>query len=274
MSKRVKISKYKSRPSSESGQAMIEYTLMLIISVLLVLMVATKIFKPLQGFVKNYMGDYIACILETGELPAMGGDSTFASDEGCNHTFEPGTLAAGRPYKGSGASNTANSANKETSSSGHNSGGGGGGSGGGGSSHMLRDHGTPMADVSAKNSKVTEMSVAGGGGSGFFTASNGSVVARPKKESSVFLTGLTDDEKKKIEKKQNEGSTRVIASEGVGTVSKKSIVKPPEPKTQDMADDQPMTIGNFIRILFIICIVLAIVIFIGGQALQMSKSSD
>lgn len=270
----MKFSNSKSGPSSQSGQAMIEYTLMLIISVGLVLMVMYKIFQPLQGFVKNYMGDYIGCILETGELPAMGGESTFADDEGCNHTFEPGTLKAGRPYKAAGAAGAGKEGNKEGKGSNSGGGSGGGGAYSGPANRGFGNRGTPSADTQVANAKVTEIAVNGGTSSGFFSGKSGGWTGQPKKETSVFLSGLSEEEKKKIEKKKTEGTARVISSEGVATVAKKSIVKPPEPKVVDMAEDEPMTFGNFIRILFIVCIVLAIVIFIGGQVLQMSKNSD
>jgi len=93
MAIRVKKSKPQSGYSSgnaelsllnNSGQAIIEYVLMLIISVSLILTLVTQIFKPMEKYMQAFMGDYVQCLLETGALPSFGGDSVpNAQDMGC-----------------------------------------------------------------------------------------------------------------------------------------------------------------------------------------------
>src|SRR6516165_1280679 len=54
-----------------SGQAVIEYLLVVTVTVIIIAALAEKMFKPMDQFVQSIMGDYIACLLETGELPIL-----------------------------------------------------------------------------------------------------------------------------------------------------------------------------------------------------------
>lgn len=284
----VKFRSHNSRPGQE-GQAAIEYVLMLVISVALVTMLAYQIFKPMQNFVKSYMGDYIACLLETGELPSLAGDSTVAKDEGCNARFEGATLAGGRPSKGgsggggsssssqgsSGKGKTSSRSNDDSGSEG-GSGGSGGGASGSGRGIVTRGA-TRGADPSGKNAKVTETIVdaTAGSSNSFFRSSSSTVTGAARKERSLALSSLTVEEREKIEKqRQPTGGSRVLSSEGPAIPPKKSLLKVPEPKPPAVESDAEFTLGNFLRILFIIAMVIAIVLFFGGQILQMSKNSD
>lgn len=51
------------------GQAVVEYILMLVVTLTLVIGVATKLIPQLRDFMQNYAGAYVVCLLETGELP-------------------------------------------------------------------------------------------------------------------------------------------------------------------------------------------------------------
>jgi hypothetical protein len=57
--------------TAKSGQAMIEYVLLLVVSVSLVLM-AKGLFTGMGKFMDGYMGKYVRCLMEHGELPAFG----------------------------------------------------------------------------------------------------------------------------------------------------------------------------------------------------------
>lgn len=48
---------------------MVEYILLIIVSITLVIGVATKLITPLRNFMQNYAGAYVECLLETGDLP-------------------------------------------------------------------------------------------------------------------------------------------------------------------------------------------------------------
>ncbi|WP_291516141.1 hypothetical protein [Bdellovibrio sp. ArHS] len=287
----MKKSQFTSRLGNNQGQAVIEYVLMLVITVSLILMLANQIFKPFGQFVDNYMGKYVACLLEYGELPSLGSDTPSVVDEDseCDKKFQPGTLSGGRPPNGNGSdgSSGSNSANKN-SSSGSSSDGSSGGSGGtyagsasrrGGSSYMGRGRRPSSGVETGGNSaqaggKVVEIALDNGGNGGFFRSSNGGrYIAPQRKRMSVGISGLTETERKKLEKKADGTGGRIVTGESFNPPPKKTLVKKPEVKTA-VQEEAPMTIGNFIRYLFIAALVIALVIFIGGQALQMSKSDS
>ena len=122
---------------------------------------------------------------------------------------------------------------------------------------------------------MIEIALDGNGAGGFFKGSTGGGYTPPaRKVRAVGITGLSEDEKKKLAKKADGGNKVIKLSDGRMPASKKSLVKKPEAKAAIEADDEPMTIGNFIRFLFIAALVIALLLFIGGQALQMSKSFE
>jgi hypothetical protein len=272
---------------------MIEYVLMLIITISLIVALASQIFKPLEKFMQAFMGDYVKCLLETGALPSFGGEGVpNAQEMGCtmakfNDIAGSGSSKNGKGGGGSSSSGGSDSeigSGKSSSSSGGDSEGSSssrssyaGSASRGGSSVMRPSHrGSTGVESAASNGKVVEIALESGAGNGFFkTRSNGRFTeARPKKTMALGISGLTEADKKKIERKREKSTSRTIASGEFGAPIKKLAVKKPEIKAQTIEDSEPMTIGNFIRYLFIAALVIALVIFIGGQALSMSSGGD
>ena len=77
----------------QSGQAVIEYLLILLIIVGIVIGLMTQFHGAFRDYVDNYFGEYLACLLETGELPSLGGNTPGV----CNTSFQPFTFSSGRP---------------------------------------------------------------------------------------------------------------------------------------------------------------------------------
>jgi Flp pilus assembly pilin Flp len=59
------------RQSDQSGQAMIEYILVVIIAVTM-LFLAKGIFSNMNNYISGYVGGYFKCLMIQGELPAIG----------------------------------------------------------------------------------------------------------------------------------------------------------------------------------------------------------
>jgi hypothetical protein len=271
------------RLSRNSGQALIEYVLILIITVSLILALIAQVFKPMQTFVQSYMGDYVQCLLETGELPSFGYADAAIKDEGCakkfgaaswNNNATPGTGAGGS----GGKSTTSPTPASDTSSSSSSS---SGSSYAGSSSRNGRSYFSPPRSAprgvgnGGSNSKVIEIALDGGGAGGFFKGSTGGGYSAPaRKVRALGRAGFSEDEKKKLAKKADGGSKVLKLSDGRMPASKKTAVKKPAAKAEFVSDEEPMTLGNFIRFLFIAALVIALLLFIGGQALQMSKSFE
>lgn len=289
---RVKKSQFTSGLPNNRGQAVIEYTLILVITVAIVIGLTSQIIKPMQAFLDNYMGKYVQCLLEMGELPAIGGEDTAVADEGCNARFQPGTLAGGRPPRGNagGGGGSSSDRDKGGSKNGANGDGGSGGGGGsssgstyagsasrGGSRFMNRNR-RPSSGVEsggAAQGRVVEIALDGGGSGSFFRGSNGANYGSGgMKKRSVAISGMTDMERKRLEKAANgEGRATMVTGESIKPPVKKLAVKPP-PVQNFEREEEPFTIGNFIRIIFIAAIIIALVLLVGGQALQMSKSFE
>ncbi|WP_413582980.1 hypothetical protein [Bdellovibrio sp. HCB288] len=281
----MKRSKYSAGLKSNRGQAVIEYVLILVITVSLILMLISQIFKPFQAFVQSFTGDYLACLLETGELPKLGQES----DMECKFSFQnvSGEFKNNPSSANSNSSNSESSskdAEKSKSSSSSSSGSSGGSTYAGsqsrnrGSNYISRSR-TPSSGIDGsgqQSGKVVEIALEGGGAGGYFQSNNGGYsVQVGRRVASVPITGLTDDERKKLEKKANAGSkTTAVQSDGFAPQKKKIAVKKPEPKIDLPKEEEAVTFGNFIRWLFIAALIIALVIFLGGQALQFSKSGE
>jgi hypothetical protein len=267
---------------------MVEYVLMLVVSVAMVTAVAYQIFRPMQTFLKDYMGTYVSCLLETGELPSLGNETTqqILSDEGCNAKFQSATVAHGRPpisgSSSSSAQGQANNKNSESNSS--SSGAGGSGSGSGGSaSNRPPDNGRNLLTrpknrsgtdgAAASNGKTTEIPI-DPASSKFYnrrTTSDYNNVD-PSKRFAIGGSIYSDEEKKK-KLRDESGSASIRIPEGIGPGPKKTVIKKQERQVA-AAEDEPMTFGNFFRFLLIAAIVIAIIVVLGSQALKIAKSQE
>lgn len=277
---------FESRKSSRqaiSGQATVEYVLTLIVTITLLLMVTAQIFRPLQTFLKDYMGTYVECLLETGELPALGGETAgVLADEGCRAVFSDGKYAGGGAG-GSGADGAGSEAGRGRSGQAGSE--EGGGSGGGGSSSASssgagrrgflngpRVRGS--ADGAAnKNPKIVEISLGATQAAGFAKRSNSSAYggrygqgARP-----VITYGVTEEQRKKLSKEANT-SNRTIAGEIMTPPKPKRInVKPPEKAQMKDMEAPAWSFGDYIRYFLIAAIIIVLGLLIGGQALRLAK---
>lgn len=121
-----KLQSFNNSQNSEKGQAVIEYMLVLIITITM-LYSLKGVFKSLDDFMYSYMGAYVSCLMEYGELPARGVEAAeLKQNQGggnsggkvCNSKFDGFTLADGIREKGTGGSSSSgSSSNKKGSQS-------------------------------------------------------------------------------------------------------------------------------------------------------------
>jgi hypothetical protein len=279
--------------SGEKGQAVIEYILLVVVSVILVVGVTVAFFKPLQNFVAQLNDTYIKCLLETGELPKVGTQSTGLCDDEMpkfqGKNFD-GTLANTSDGSGKNGDGSQNAENKASSTGGGDSGDGSGGksrnagqldSGYNRKSSLIRNgmqaNGSARGDMSS-NGKTTEIPVDEfNAGEGFMNVQGGNgyiSVARQKKKR-IDLSGLMEYDRKQAEREAEKVRTIAMESESfTQTKNKKITVKPPPEKTVDANTDVDTDYSSYFKIFFIIIIILFIIILMGGQALQMTNNSD
>ena len=84
--------------SCTRAQASIEYVLLLIIVVTVILSVVYRFNSSFSNFAQNYFGNYLICLLEAGELPGLGG-TVAEGISVCDEEFQAFTLLGGRPPK-------------------------------------------------------------------------------------------------------------------------------------------------------------------------------
>lgn len=319
------------RLSNRGGQAMVEYVLMLVVIVSLILG-ARKAFGVLNGFMDRYIGDYIVCLMEYGELPSLGVENTElkkhreagGSGKVCdanfeNFTFEKGVPAvAGTGSGGRSGSSGSSSGNSSSAggSSGSRSGGGGGStaknndsdkdsasdsSSSGGSSSRSGNR-RSRASSPYDNGQITRSASGYGSGDASSESSNRRYLEDKSDEESrrkrrarasvrQFYNGtlsersryraITGSQAAEVEK--NLRPIRKPTASATGSVNAeqaymltptKKIFTPPEKKPVILREEDGagFKFGHIIRWLIIAGIVLAIIVFFGGQILNYSKS--
>lgn len=282
--------------SNESGQAFVEYILIIAVVLLIVLGAAYQFNSSFKVFVTNYFGNYTACLLETGELPGLfsagngGGqcDAEFkqfnANDGAPLVTAGGGGPGGGTPPGGGGAganetSRTERNRNeqrqgaKNSRSEGEGSAAAGGGGGGFGS----------INKVGNQKSKATRRVVGSLADGNTYT---GSTDPSSKKGRFVAQLSTTDSRGQKMTLDRrfvaDDGSgndrepplkTDVPSDESTQVRSKKlkfELRKPAAKK--DDSDEEGFSIQGLLRLLLIAAIAIALFVVISGQAASISKS--
>jgi len=274
---------------NQSGQGITEYILLLVVIVAIVFGSVYQLNTAFEKWANSYFGDYLSCLLETGELPTIGGAP---GDSGiCNQLFEPFDLANGRRFKagaGGGTDGDGDGTGEDDSGrdKGSHGGSGGGvretargsGSGSGGGSSFSRYGAMNGSARGAQNISSTQKakekytgSTASSMPAGVGYSQTNSKNGRPEY---IAITGrrIVDiDDKGKA---QNTSSGSVRRDPGSLKSEKRIQVMRKEISKDHQMDDEPMTFGGFLRFLLIAAIIIALVMFLGGQALQISKGSE
>jgi len=290
--------------SSQSGQALVEYVLLLVVSISIIIGLKNA-FQSAGEFVRGYVGAYTQCLMEYGELPSLGLDepdiTRHKSDAvGCNHKFKGFTLAEGRPPIGGtgGATQSKSAANSNEKQSQKSSSdnrqsrnaadGGNSSSSGGGSSRSnspyssgeIRRNGSGIvADGAKAVSKVKEIEEQVEDGPQRRTPGTETRTVYRVREKYRALTGkMAEDFEKKQNKtaKREPGRLSVVkaSDEGYRPGPRTGFINPPERKVAAVEEekDSGWGLGNLVKWIMIIGIIIALVVFFGGQIMNYSNS--
>ncbi len=280
--------KNKSRPylilvsGNQGGQAIIEYVLALTLAAILIVSLAAFIFKPFGTFVKDSLGTYTKCLLETGEVPRLGGPTNIKEETDCFAQFQAGQ----KPANGSGGSGSNRDPSNpqktaQTNVNGDRAGEGEGGGGSGSPSRSGSGRGFSgvrgqTGDNSAGSGKVTQIPARDlPASAGTFKTSGESVwEAKGKNTRKVVLdsSSLTAAQKEEIAKRDLSKKIRSVESNEKLKQAKKVAVKPPpERKIAEVESDDGFALGKIIRVIFIILIILVLLVVLGGQGFKLFK---
>jgi len=267
---------------SQKGQALVEYVLILTVVVALILGLMTQFYRPFGQWLDNYMGAYLECLLDVGELPSLGG----ATSGECNAQFRAFSVAGGRsPIAGktSGKDDGEDSAKNRGASP---------GSGEGGNS-ASSSAGSGRSDSASRGFAIGGRGGADGAGAG---SANANQLGEKLPESQVFrlrssspnvgpfatssssrgIAGTLLIERAKVKKEDDKAFSAAAIDEGetVNGKAKKLVIKPSERKVASEEPDKPWSFSEYIKFMLIILIIVALVLFLGGQILQITKSMD
>jgi hypothetical protein len=282
------------RRSKQGGQALIEYVLILLIVVAVILGGLTQVNKGFRDWLGSYFGDYWTCLIESGELPNVGGapsavDATGESQGQCNALYQnfsvqngvppaPGPGGGGGPAasQGSGNENTTGTlgGTQPGSSSGNSDSGSAARAAAArasseGRANRIRANGRPSGSIEGESK---------GTGGGTLTKIDGGAtnenVVRIRAPQDGYLarngTGNSDDDK-------ISDRTLVAASKDKGKSSNPNhLMKVERRKTSSVSTDESLDFGfgDFLRYLIIAIMIALLLIVIGGQLLQVSKSAE
>lgn len=276
--------------AGEKGQALVEYMLMLVVAVILIVGLTITFFVPLRNFVADLNNTYIRCLLETGELPRVGTDSSASCDAEVPK-FQLGSASGGGAPGSKGGGNKQNTENQkgESSSSDGSSGteagksadNNGGASGGLSNrrSSMIRNGMRTRGNARGESGgdKTTNIPIDDfNAGEGFVSTNAAGRLSKAKqKTKQIDLSGLTEYDRKKIERAvEKNRSIAVDSEEFTQKRNRKLLVKPPPEKKLEQDLNVQTDFGGYFKIFFFIVIILFIIILMGSQAMQMTNSSD
>lgn len=268
-----------SSKSNNSGQAVIEYMLLIFVSVTLVVTLAMSVFQPLGQFVDNLNRLYIQCLLETGELPQL------SSDNQSTVCFEELPRFAALDENGNPISNDGSSRNRREKNEavatrdGETSNSVGGGRGvrpirTGGGVGVSRGNASP--ELGPSKTTVMPVDQSFSEGSGFMASSSDSQGSRTRssKIRKIATDSLTDYDKKNLEKTiKKTQKTTTSDDEGFTQAKKKKIIVKP-PVISKVTDDIQIETGyaHYFKMFLLLIFILFVIIVFGSQAYQLSKS--
>lgn len=265
--------------NSNRGQGTLEFVLILVVTVGIILLVSDRLVKPAGQFAKVVMGEYLGCLLDKGVLPKLGSEDDACADSfklsGSNLHANAGNKSAGKTNTSSGGVKPKGPSEMNEMSDSRSGSRGEGARTVAGPRSGSRFASSPGTDSGASgDSKVSQVPNPLAASKYYKVTNVGSASYGYKKSSRVTgLEGLLAAEREKIRKREGKLSK-------VGTVEtgeeqgkpKKMAVKAQTRKVAEEEQAQPMTFGKLFRIFLIVIILVAIIVFIGGQAMQISKS--
>lgn len=104
---------------TQRGQGLLEYILLLVVVISLGFALLYQLFTPLQNWTQYYIGQYVECLLDQGELPGLGGengvqDCSYSEVTGINSSVSLGGSSSNNSKPNT---NNTNSENNESTNS-------------------------------------------------------------------------------------------------------------------------------------------------------------
>lgn len=229
----------------------------------------------------SYFGDYFACILETGEMPSLGGKGAVQGI--CDTEFKPFSLSAGRPRVNLSSSQRGaltNSNRGALTSRGRPLGSqpfiSNGGTFNGEAIGRNSNPGRPLSQqLNQNNSSVN--GVGSGGGSSEGTDSGAVSIRRGGGYQGRRLYQSAEHLEEKVPPALRKPTSIVKKSSQAKDLEQQRSVRVSfdpqklQKKPEEIPLEASFTFENFLKFILIAAIVVIIVIFFGGQAMMIKK---
>jgi hypothetical protein len=270
------------RAGSQSGQGTLEYILVLLIVVIIILSVVYRFNTSFKVYAEAFFDGYIACLLETGELPGVKNSQCIEEFKDFDPKAGKAYLSGNLPPGGSGGGgNKAGDSKKDSASKGKTETVGSrsgssyvgtvGGNGRFGTSVVSRSGGGSPTASSSSDDKAGTNGITMGGSS---TVARMQPDSRRNKVVMVYDSTLSSDDKKDEDKTKPKKVATKDNSEDRLRPSKAVETGARGPAAKITDSDGEFSIGALVRLLIIILIVVAMIIFFGGQLLQIARSQE
>lgn len=264
---------------NQKGQGVIEYILLLVVVVSIVIGFSMKIYQPLGRYVNNYVGEYLECLLETGQLPVINDGADLETE--CSRVFR-----AGNEFAGSTAANQANqnkdaaNGKSKTSNSGAGSGESANSAGGSNKNYFLNgknsgggmsDGGGSSASVASEESKYTGSTGSSSRGRSMSVYSRGDarVIRSIPITNYEFLRRQKQREKTKV---RNLGAAE--SEQDMGKLKKLQLKKKEANRKLAEVQEEDFSFGKIFRLFIIALILILILIVVGGEATSVFRNMD
>ena len=267
--------------SSESGQGILEYILVLVIILVVILGLVYQFNRKFRLYAEQFFDGYIACLLESGELPGVGGSSceeemkTIADMQAKGLLkFPEGAGGGGGDGKNAADQKAPEDAARDRAPARTETVGGGGRTTNWGNFGRNSGSGnsTPVGrtDAAKKDSETVGYSALAANSGRFGNYSNPT-----QRVNTTYVNGdgVADDDPKKgkppVAKtdKKSEDARALKPRRAIEDTRRRSVA------SIDVNEGE-FSFGAMIRWLIIAALILAIIIFFGGQLLQIMRSRE
>jgi Flp pilus assembly pilin Flp len=272
---------------SQSGQAFVEYTLILVVTVAIIGGVLFQFSSGFRAFTQAYFGSYVKCLLEVGELPGLGGGgvSGICADQMPNYKALAAAASGQAGANGSGQNSGSDSTKKGKTPPQNSSSSGRSGTRGvnrgdtpnnGDIAGAFNSAGRPSKKTVASSAtagdgefKSTPIDRAAGKTFGRDLTPAGGLGRKP------LDRGFADDsETRRLEEKNQ---PKKVADQSTDRLKPKIVEVTDKRKPSSEGDNEDKTDWSFssvFRWLFIAGILVALLVFLGGQVAQISKGRE
>jgi hypothetical protein len=259
---------------NQAGQGTVEYVLMLVVTVAIVMGLMSQFYKPFGEWTKFWLGDYVNCLLDRGDLPALMSSSGTDQCIDAERNFAAGKGPSASGLGGSGQTGRNSSRNSSTNADASGS----GSSGFAGSSS--RGGGSAGSDGPTTDTKKTKIAAADAlPESQFYKINQGASTAtgQGRRIGQMSISNLVSFEQEKLKRRESRifKITSLDAQESGGRSNKVLRIDTKQRNSdRNEVEIEAWSFGKIFRLLLILIIIVFTIFFLFIQGVRIAKSLE